>query len=78
MDLGGSSRRCAKCSAEMECGFLLDMAEGNSSGPAKWIGGSPERSYWTGVKMRGKVSYKVEVFRCKQCGYLEHYAVTEV
>ena len=70
----GSIRQCPKCSAEMDRGFQLDMTDSRIR-PAVWLGGEPEKSFWTGVKLRGKVSYEVEVFRCKECGYLEHYAV---
>jgi len=43
--------------------------------PVQWIGGAPEISeFWQSLKLGGKVRYLVEAFRCKQCGYLEHYA----
>lgn len=41
---------------------------------AKWIAGEPERSIWTGLKLRGKERLNVATFRCRRCGYLESYA----
>jgi hypothetical protein len=58
----------------MEEGFLLDKTHGaNLSG--HWVAGAPERSFWTGVKIRGKRIHPVRTFRCTACGLLESYAV---
>jgi hypothetical protein len=58
----------------MERGFLRDRTHGGNL-PVQWIAGAPEMSAFLGsLKLRGKVRYQITVFRCKQCGYLEHYA----
>ncbi len=68
------ARTCPKCSSEMELGFLLDHTYGNLL-PAIWIGGFPERSFWRFAKIRGKTRRRVDSYRCKDCGFLENYAV---
>jgi hypothetical protein len=54
-------------------GFLLDEGYGESYA-VSWIEGAPERSFWTGVKKRGRARYKVVSYRCERCGVLKFYA----
>ncbi len=65
--------KCPKCRKEMERGFLLDQAYGTAKA-SDWIKGPVERSFWTGVKTRGKERRSVVTYRCVGCGYLESYA----
>jgi hypothetical protein len=44
------------------------------SSPPEWAEGQPERSFWTGVKVKDKERHPVSTFRCPACGYLESYA----
>ncbi|MGI8400903.1 MAG: hypothetical protein ACR2NS_04755 [Gemmatimonadaceae bacterium] len=39
-----------------------------------WVEGPPGKSFWTGLKIRRKVSLPVTTFRCSGCGYLESFA----
>ncbi len=64
---------CAKCSALMEPGFQLDYTHGAMT-QSSWVEGEPERSFWTGVKIKGHQKLPVTTFRCPKCGYLESYA----
>ena len=57
----------------MEVGFVVDEGYGTRT-VAKWVAGEPERSMWTGLKLRGKAKQDVATYRCKRCGYLESYA----
>ena len=59
----------------METGYLVDTmyGQGTASTP-KWVVGEPERSIWTGLKLRGKPRLAVTTYRCRQCGFLESYA----
>lgn len=57
----------------MEEGFILDNAH-SALVQSEWIEGPPERSRWTGLKLKGKEHIPVVAFRCLQCGYLESYA----
>ena len=66
---------CPKCAASMERGFLIDQdAMGGGRHAAEWGEGAPERSVWTGLKLRGRERYVVRSYRCPQCGYVELYA----
>ena len=53
--------------------YILDEGYGTRT-VAKWVAGEPERSIWTGLKLRGKAQHDVVTYRCKRCGYLESYA----
>ena len=64
---------CPKCDAVMEPGFVLDQTYGAMTQSA-WIEGPPERSFWTGLKVKGRDRLPVTTFRCPECGFLESYA----
>ncbi len=64
---------CPKCRAAMEPGFVLDQGYGANE-QSSWVEGAPERSVWTGVKLRDHQRLPVTTFRCPACGYLESYA----
>ena len=64
---------CPKCKGQMEEGFMLDHTHGGYLA-GKWIKGAPERSIWTGVKIKNREQRAVSAFRCVSCGYLEFYA----
>lgn len=64
---------CPKCQHDMEPGFVVDHTYGGVASP-EWAEGVPDRSIWTGVKMKGKERFRVETFRCTRCGFLESYA----
>ena len=59
----------------MEPGYIVDVMYGHGSAAVpNWVGGEPERSIWSGIKLRGKEQIPVATYRCRQCGYLESYA----
>jgi hypothetical protein len=70
-----SEPRCPKCEAAMQTGFIVDkgLPHGSVSTP-EWAEGTPEPSFWSGVKLRGVVVHPVVTYRCTRCGYLESYA----
>ena len=68
-------RACLRCHGNMEAGFVIDRGDGNQAGTQKWVEGAPERSFWHGVKTRGRDVLPVTTWRCERCGYLESYAV---
>jgi hypothetical protein len=39
-----------------------------------WVEGAPERSFWTGIRTRGRKQLDIETWRCDRCYYLESYA----
>lgn len=65
--------QCLKCQVEMERGFIADQTYGGLL-PSKWIEGVPEKSFWTGVKTKGKEEVEVRTYWCSARGYLESYA----
>jgi predicted nucleic-acid-binding Zn-ribbon protein len=65
--------KCPKCSGRMEEGFVLDRTYGANL-QATWVEGSPTKSFWTGVQVRGRQRLPVTTFRCSSCGYLESFA----
>lgn len=56
----------------MDEGFILDNTYGSRI-QSEWIEGPPERSKWTGIKIKGRAHLPVTTFRCEGCGYLESY-----
>lgn len=58
----------------MEPGFILDRGHANAGQEQQWVQGEPERSFWVGIKTRGRAIFTVHSFRCGRCGYLELYA----
>lgn len=54
-------------------GYQVDQGYGSMSVP-KWVEGEPERSYWVGLKLKGRTQLPVTTYRCGRCGYLESYA----
>lgn len=64
---------CPKCKGKMDEGFIVDEGHGHKYA-SNWVEGPPEKSFWQGIKTRGKKKVQVKAFRCKVCGYLESYA----
>ena len=64
---------CLRCRGRMEVGFTLDEGYGVYH-VARWIAGEPVRSFWMGLKIRGRDKLAVTTYRCRSCGLLEHYA----
>jgi hypothetical protein len=58
----------------MSEGFVLDRGHGNAAAVQKWVEGEPERSFWTGLRTRGRDKFAISTWRCDRCGYLESYA----
>lgn len=64
---------CGKCRGAQETGFTLDEGYG-TRGPAQWCAGEPQRSIWTGTRMRGVTKRRIVSMRCTRCGFIENYA----
>lgn len=67
-----SEINCPKCKNAMEEGFEI-----GGFGPIvdKWIGGQPEHGWLgLGLKVGGRKSLPIAIYRCSSCGYLERYA----
>jgi hypothetical protein len=57
----------------MEPGFVVDQSYGTAEA-SEWVEGPVEKSFWTGVKLRGRDRRRIDTYRCVRCGYLESYA----
>jgi hypothetical protein len=57
----------------MSEGFVPEADYGMNRA-TNWVEGAPEKSIWTGVKLRGKKRIAIVTWRCERCGYLESYA----
>ena len=57
----------------MAAGFLVDHGH-SAYTVGKWVAGTPEKSIWTGLKLRGREQIAVVTYRCGRCGFLESYA----
>lgn len=66
---------CPKCNALMEAGFIVDRGHYSAEDVSYWVEGAPERSFWTGLKTKGREKFQVTTYRCAGCGYLESYAI---
>ncbi len=66
--------QCLRCSGPMEQGFVADKAHYSIPEVQNWVEGVPERSFWSGIRLKGKGVLPVKTYRCEQCGYLESYA----
>lgn len=64
---------CAKCGSNMDAGYVLDYIHGGMT-QTTWVEGAPIRSFWTGLKIRGRRKLGITTWRCTNCGYLESYA----
>jgi hypothetical protein len=73
MTTANRSLACPRCSGSMEPGYLVDEGYGTKAVP-KWVAGDPQKSIWTGLKLRGRDRLDVSTYRCRRCGYLESYA----
>ena len=75
--MAAAKKKCPDCEVEMVEGFILDMTYGGQLVP-RWLKGRPEKSFWTGIKSKGKECRNVETYRCPKCGLLRSYANVEV
>lgn len=53
---------------------MLDKGDYNSPTQQEWAEGPPEKSFWTGLKLKGKEKLRVATYRCPKCGLLQSYA----
>jgi hypothetical protein len=56
----------------MEPGFVLDVGH-NQNFPTRWAEGTPEKSFFKSLKVKGRKLDTV-TFRCPKCGWLIWFA----
>ncbi len=69
-------KRCPKCAGVREEGYILDAIHGGYKA-SEWVEGTPEKSFWVGLKVSDRARLSIRSFRCVKCGYLESYADVE-
>ena len=70
-----NTMKCSECGGRLEEGFVLDRGQHHGTRyQESWVQGKPERSFWTGIILRGKVQMPVATYRCERCGLLRSYA----
>jgi hypothetical protein len=52
-------------------GFILDYGDYDYKRQQIWIEGAPETRLLSGIKISDANAFKVQVFRCADCNYLE-------
>ena len=70
------SKDCPKCAGAMLQGFVADQTHGTSAVP-NWVEGEPRKSPWRGLQLSGKPRSEISTWRCRRCGFLESYALSE-
>lgn len=68
------ARTCPKCAGRMTSGSVIGKDTNGGYGDVVWVEGAPEKSIWTGLRLRGRTLLSVVSFRCERCGFLENYA----
>jgi hypothetical protein len=57
----------------MERGFVVDEGYGTVT-VGEWVAGEPVKSFWAGLKLKGRTRLGIATWRCRRCGFLESYA----
>lgn len=65
---------CPRCQGQMEAGFVMDRGQAGMRSEQEWVEGDLEKSFWLGVRTKGREQFAVRTYRCQRCGYLESYA----
>jgi rubredoxin len=69
-----SERRCPKCEAAMQEGFIPVCIGPPPAVASVWVVGPPEKGRLGGVKFDRRNQCQIRSYRCSGCGYLESYA----
>lgn len=67
---------CIRCHTRMEIGFSADATYGGYL-QQNWYPGTPQKSFWTGLKLKRRQKVPMTALRCPKCGYLEFYATPQ-
>lgn len=65
---------CPYCNVRMDEGFVIDRTHDSKAVTQAWTEGEPEKSFWTGLKLKGKAVKSVRTWRCPRCGLLQSFA----
>ena len=65
---------CPVCRERMQPGFMIDTGHNSRPGRAKWAEGTPEKSFFEGVRVKHRRKLDTVTFRCPRCGWLISFA----
>lgn len=65
--------RCPQCGGSLKEGFVRDQRE-HRHDTAFWVEGPVERSFFFGVRLRGRRKAEIVALRCDACSRLEMFA----
>lgn len=65
---------CPACRVRMEEGFVPDLGERGRNIVTRWTEGRPEKSFFTGLSVKGRRQLDTVAFRCPKCGWLIWFA----
>jgi len=65
--------KCIRCHGQLQVGYIPQSTESGLR-QLNWCPGAPQRSFWTGLKVKKGTALTVITYRCVNCGYLESYA----
>jgi hypothetical protein len=65
---------CPKCGGRMQEGFIVDRFDKIHRVVSAWVEGTPQKTFWTGLRLKGRKTIEVRALRCDKCGFLESYA----
>jgi hypothetical protein len=68
---------CPTCRERMEPGFFADTLHHDRVGRARWVAGTPEKSFFDGLKIKGHRQLDTVTYRCPRCGWLISFAPDE-
>jgi ribosomal protein S27AE len=69
---------CARCSGDLEEGFLADHGDMQMLGEGAWARGKPNRSRWRLTALaKGQQLLPILGLRCTRCGLVEFHANEE-
>jgi len=66
-------QRCPQCGGSLKAGFVRDLNHRRADS-AFWVEGPIERSFFFGVRLRGRRKAEITALRCDSCTRLELYA----
>ena len=69
-----SAPDCPNCRVPMDDGFLIDRGHANAVSQSEWAEGAPEKSFWLGIRLKGRERIPATTYRCPKCGLLQSYA----
>jgi hypothetical protein len=71
------NNRCPHCQGRLEEGFLLGGSDGEVNTAARWVEGPPVKNFLRMLKLKGRRKIDLKSFRCRDCGFLETYAIDD-